>query len=300
MIRVIYNPVAGPKMVRKINRVRQALAAGGIPFEVRETAGPGDATLLAREAAHVGMEAVVVVGGNGTVNEAVNGLAGKATRLLVVPHGTGNVLAMEVGLPKSVEGCLSLLSEGRTITVRLARAGERYFLLLASAGFDAEVVERMGTRGKRYLGIAAYLLAGAAHLLREQPGLWMELPGRERIAAQTVFVCRGRKYGGGVIMAPLGNLEGETLQVTALLRPGRISILRFAWNVLRGNHVRSPDVFTRETPSILVRSRIPSAVQVDGDYLGPLPVRFGMTDVSVRLVVPPAFAGKNTGDVPTA
>jgi diacylglycerol kinase (ATP) len=295
MIRVIYNPVAGPKIIRNITRVRQALAAGETPFEIRETAGPRDATLLAREAAHAGVQAVVAVGGDGTVNEVVNGLAGTETRLLVVPHGTGNVFATEVGLPKSVEGCLSLLSEGRTMTVRLARAGERYFLLLASAGFDAEVVERMGTRGKRYLGIAAYVLAGAAHLLREQPGLWMELPGRERLPAQAVFVCRGRKYGGGVIMAPRGNLEGDTLQVIALRRPGRMSILRFAINVLRKKHTRSPDVLVRETPSILVRSRIPSAVQVDGDYLGPLPVRFEMTDVAVRIVVPPTFAGGNAG-----
>ena len=297
MIRVIYNPVAGPKMVRKIDRVRHALAAGEIPFEVRETAGPRDATILAREAAHVGVESVIAIGGDGTVNEVVNGLAGTATRLLVVPHGTGNVLAAEVGLPKSVEGCLSLLSEGRTIAVRLARAKERYFLLLASAGFDAEVVERMGTRGKHYFGIAAYVVAGAVHLFREQPGLWMEFPGRERLPAQAVFVCRGRTYGR-VTMAPLGNLEGNTLQVIALRREGRMSILRFVWNVLRGTHVRSRDVLIRETPSILVRARIPSAAQVDGDYLGPLPVRFEMTDVSVRLVVPPSYPGKNAEDGP--
>ena len=74
-----------------------------------------------------------------------------------------------------------------------------------------------------------------------------------------------------------------------------MSILRFVYNVLRGKHTRSPDVLIRETPSILVRSRIPSAAQVDGDYLGPLPVRFEMTDVSVRFVVPPSYPGENAG-----
>src|SRR3989304_3494679 len=137
MIRVIYNPVAGPTMVRKIGSVREILSAGKTPFEIRETAGPGDAVLLAREAAHAGMEAAIAVGGGGTVNEVANGLAGSTTRLLVVPHGTGNVFADEVGLPESVEGCLSLLSAGKTIAVRLAKAGERHFLLLGSAGCDA-------------------------------------------------------------------------------------------------------------------------------------------------------------------
>jgi diacylglycerol kinase family enzyme len=190
-----------------------------------------------------------------------------------------------------VEGCLSLLSAGKTIAVRLAKAEERHFLLLASAGFDAEVLARMGARGKHYLGIGAYFLAGAVHLLRDQPSLWMEMPGKERVEAQAVIVCRGKKYGGGVIMAPSGNLEGDTLQVVALRRVGRWPILKFVGNVLRGKHAGSPDVLIQETSSVLVRSRIPSAAQVDGDYLGPLPVRFEMTNVSVRVVVPPGYPG---------
>jgi diacylglycerol kinase (ATP) len=293
MIRVIHNPVAGPKMVRRIDRVQEILSAAGTPFDIRETAGPGDAVILAREAAHAGMDAAVAVGGDGTMNEVVNGLAGTATRLLMVPQGTGNVFAAEVGLPRSVEGCLSLLSGGKTIAIRLAKAGERHFLLLASAGFDAEVLSRMGVRGKHYLGIGAYFLAGTRHLLREQPSLWMEMPGKERVEAQAVIVCRGKKYGGGVVMAPSGNLEGDTLQVVALRRTGRWPILKFTWNVFRGKHAGSPDVLIRETTSVLVRSRIPSAAQVDGDYLGPLPVRFTMTDAVVRIVVPSVYGGEN-------
>jgi len=298
MIRVIYNPVAGPKMVRNIDRVRRALAANRVPYEVRETAGPGDAVLLAREAAHAGGEAVIAVGGDGTVNEVASGLAGMATRLLVVPHGTGNVFAAEVGLPKSVEGCLSLLSEGKTITVKLAKAGKRHFLLLASAGFDAEVLDRMGTRGKHYLGIGGYLLAGTAHLFREQPSLWVEMEGQERLEAQAIIVCRGKTYGGGVILAPSGNLEKNTLQVVILRRIGRIPILRFAWNALRGKHTGSPDILIRETTSVFVRSPIRSAAQVDGEYLGPLPVRFEMTDVPVRIIVPPAYSREKPEEAP--
>ncbi len=298
MIRVIYNPVAGHRIARNIERVRKGLAAGNSPFEIRETTGPGDATLLAREAAYGGAEAVVAVGGDGTIHEVANGLAGTSARLLAVPHGTGNVFAAEVGLPKSVEDCLSLLSTGKTITVRLGKAGKRYFLLLASAGFDAEVLDRMGTRGKHYFGIGAYIAAGAVHLFREQPSLWVELPGEERHEAQAVVVCRGRKYGGGVIMAPSGHLESDTLQVVILRRLGRFSILRFALNALRGKHIGSRHVSIREASSVLVRSRILSAAQVDGEYLGPLPVRFEMTDATVRIVVPPAYCREEPGAGP--
>jgi YegS/Rv2252/BmrU family lipid kinase len=290
MLRVIYNPVSGPKIVSKIDRIHALLSERAIPYEAINTAGPGDAVILAREAAHSGAETVIAVGGDGTVNEVANGLAGSRTRLAVIPHGTGNVFALEVGLPKSVEGCIDLIDNGRTIEVPLAKADNRYFVLMASAGFDAEVVERMGSRGKNVLGIGAYALAGMRHLLRSHPTLWLEFPGKERMEVQAVVLCRGRKYGR-VTMAPGGNLEGNTFQVVALLRTGRWGIIRFTLDVLRGKHAHSPSVNIREERSVFVRSSIPSAAQVDGDYLGPLPVRFEMTDVVLRIVVPKDFPG---------
>jgi len=223
------------------------------------------------------------------MNEVADGLAGSATRLAFVPHGTGNVFAREFSLPESVEGCLDLLSTGKTISVRMAMANDRRFVLLASAGFDAEVVERMNSRQKNLLGIAAYVFCGARHILRSQPALWLEFPDRTRIEAQAVIVVRGKKYGGNVTIAPDGDIAGETLQVIALLRKGRWSIAKFALDALRGKHVSSRHVLIRETPSLFVRCAIPSACQVDGEYLGPLPVRFTVTDALLRVVVPKEF-----------
>jgi len=289
MIDVIYNPVAGPKVVNRIDRVRACLSARGLPFRIRETGGPGEAVVMAREAAHEGADVVVAVGGDGTMNEVAEGLAGSSTRLLLVPHGTGNVFAREFSLPATVEGCIDLLSSGKTISVRMAKANDRHFVLLASAGFDAEVVERMNPRQKNLLGIAAYVLCGARHLLRSQPTLWLELPGRERVEAQTVIVARGKKYGGNVTIAPDGDIAGKTFQVIALLRKGRWSIAMFALDVLRGKHISSRHVLIRESSSLFVRSTIPSACQVDGEYLGSLPARFTVTDTLLQVVVPEGF-----------
>src|SRR5512141_173303 len=289
MIDVIYNPAAGPKAVNRIDRVRSYLSARGLPFRIRVTAAPGDAIVMAREAALEGADAVVAVGGDGTMNEVAEGLAGSATRLVFVPHGTGNVFAREFSLPESVEECLDLLSSGKTISVRMAMANERRFVLLASAGFDAEVVERMHYRQKNLLGIAAYVLSGARHLLRSQPPLWLEFPGRERVEAQSVIVARGKMYGGNVTIAPGGDISGETFQVIALLRKGRWSIAKFAFDALRGKHAASRHVLIRESPSLFVRCPIPSACQVDGEYPGPLPVRFSVTDALLRVVVPADF-----------
>ena len=289
MIDVIHNPVAGPGVVNRIDRVRAYLSTRGLPFRIRETAAPGDAVVMARVSALEGADAVVAVGGDGTMSEIADGLAGSATRLAFVPHGTGNVFAREFSLPASVDGCLDLLSTGKTISVRMAKANDRRFVLLASAGFDAEVVERMRSRQKNLLGIAAYVLSGARHLLRSQPTLWLEFPGRERVEAQSVIVTRGRKYGGNVTIAPGGDISGDTFQVIALLRKGRWSIAKFALDALRGKHTSSPHVLIRESPSLFVRCAIPSACQVDGEYLGPLPVRFTVTDALLRIVVPVEF-----------
>jgi YegS/Rv2252/BmrU family lipid kinase len=289
MIDVIYNPVAGPKVVNRIDQVRAYLSARGLPFRIRETTAPGEAVVMARVSALEGADAVVAVGGDGTMSEIADGLGGSATRLLFVPHGTGNVFAHEFSLPESVEGCLDLLSIGKTISVRMAMANDRRFVLLASAGFDAEVVERMSSRQKNLLGIAAYVLSGARHLLRSQPTLWIEFPDRMRVEAQAVIVVRGKKYGGNVTIAPDGDISGETFQVIALLRKRRWSIAKFAFDVLRGKHAASRHVLVRESPSLFVRCAIPSACQVDGEYLGPLPVRFTVTDVLLRIVVPVEF-----------
>ena len=289
MIDVIYNPVAGPRVVNRLERVRSYLSGRGLPFRIRETAAPGDAVVMARESAHEGADTVVAVGGDGTMNEVADGLTGSATRLALVPHGTGNVFAREFSLPESVEGCLDLLSTGKTIAVRMAKANDRRFVLLASAGFDAEVVERMNSRQKNLLGIAAYVFCGARHLLRSQPALWLELPPRERIEAQVVIVTRGKKYGGNVTIAPEGDISKETFQVIALLRKGRWSIAKFALDALRGKHTASRHVLIRESTSLFVRCAIPSACQVDGEYLGPLPVRFMLTDDLLRIVVPAEF-----------
>jgi len=290
MIDIIHNPVAGPKTAGRIERVRACLAAKDVDFRILRTRGIGDAVLMAREAAANGAECVIVVGGDGTIHEAANGLAGTGTPLLIVPGGTGNVFAVELGLPDSVEGCLDLLNEGKTITVPLGMANDRYFVLLGSAGFDAEVVERMNHRQKNYLGIAAYVLVGIRHFLRPQPSLWLDLPGRERIEAQSVIVVRGRKYGGNITIAPAGNIEGNTLHAIILLRKGKWAIAKFALDLLLERHTRSRHVMIRETASVMVRSGIPSAAQVDGEYLGPLPVRFTMSDVSLRIIVPKEFS----------
>ena len=115
--------------------------------------------------------------------------------------------------------------------------------------------------------------------------------------AQAVVLCRGRMYGGGVVMAPDASLESRDLHAVVLRKKGRAALLSFVLKVLRGRHLASKHVLYRVTDALWVRSSVPSAAQVDGEYLGPLPVRFRMTDRTLRLIVPP---GRPAGSPPPA
>ena len=297
MIEIIYNPSAGIKTARKIEQIRVRLTAMGLDFRIRQTEGTGDAVLTARNAAANKAKAVIAVGGDGMIHEVAIGLAGSKTPMLIVPGGNGNMLAKELCFPASDNDCLSLLTEGKVIPIPLGIANNRFFVLLGSAGFDAEVLERLTPRKKNYIGIFAYIFAGARHFIRKQPSLWLDFPNRDRIEAQAAFIVLGKKYLGNFTLAPEGNIEKKTFQAVLLLRKGRWAMIKFALNVLMGKHAMSSDVLIREAKSVTIRSVILSAAQVDGEYLGPLPVHFSISDTLLQIIVPKDFqAAENGGE----
>jgi diacylglycerol kinase (ATP) len=139
---LLVNPVAGMRRL-PLEPIQAALRARGAAVEVALTTRPGDATTIARQAAAAGADVLLACGGDGTVNEAVNGLAGSQTALAVLPGGTVNVWAREVGIPLDPVRALQLLWEGQRRWIDLGRAGERYFLLMAGIGFDADVAAQV-------------------------------------------------------------------------------------------------------------------------------------------------------------
>ena len=177
---VIYNPTAGRRRLRRLRRVLQALRERDVDIDLRATAARGDAERLAGEAA--GFDLLAVAGGDGTINEAVNGVvaamaAGRAMPPLgVVPLGTANVLAREIGLAGDPQAIAATLVGRAELACRPGRIrqGERvrHFVMMAGIGFDADVVSRVDLRWKRLLGRAAYGLASAGRFLAYRPHLF--------------------------------------------------------------------------------------------------------------------------------
>jgi YegS/Rv2252/BmrU family lipid kinase len=288
---VIHNPVAGWRRVERFRRTVQQLERHGCAIRERATTGPGDAEAIAASAGEV--DVVVVAGGDGTVNEALNGLMqrpGGALPLAVIPLGTANVLAGELGLPIDPEGAARAIAHGRIVTAHPGQARfdgrTRRFALMAGAGFDAQAVARVRTRVKRKLGKGAYVLAGLEAALGYRfPELTVSVDGTSYSCAQVV-VCKGHYYAGRYVLAPDVRPWLPELHVVLFHRPGTFNAARYALGMQLDRLPAMPDV--RVLPGIRsVRIDGPAGdpVQGDGDLVGHLPVEIELLPEAARFVV---------------
>ena len=289
---IIYNPAAGQRRRRRFEAVMQALAAQGAAVTLQATTRRGDAEAFAREAVTGGYDRVVAAGGDGTINEAINGLAGSDTPLAIVPLGTANVLAAEIGLggrPADIaaailRGAPRPIALGRITTAQRARR----FVMMAGIGFDAQVVAQVNPALKRLTGKFAYVLASLREMLRD-PGLVfrVEVDGRVYQAASAI-VAKGHFYGGRFVACPDARLEEPALHVCLFGRTGRLHILRYAAALALGRLRHLPDVTVLRAQRIAVSGPPGEPLQADGDSDGHLPATIDVEDSALRLVFPVA------------
>jgi diacylglycerol kinase family enzyme len=197
---IVFNPVAGRRRAHLLWRVLDVLVANGVRLELAETCSAGHAEALTLEAVRRGEPMVVAAGGDGTIAEVANGLIGTKARLGVIPLGTANVLAHELGLPFSPQAVAAALAFGRTTTlwpgVASGPRGNRLFVQMLGVGFDAHVVKRVSFPMKKLFGKGAYVLRSMAELTRYSfPPIRLRLDEVETQAA-SVIVSKGRLYGG--------------------------------------------------------------------------------------------------------
>jgi len=284
---VIVNPYATTVSDRLKNLVVYALRGR---FDVRavDTEGRDHATELCREAAREGYDVVVAFGGDGTVNEAANGLVGSDTPLTCLPGGRANVYCRMLGIPPDVvdatEHLLSLADAWRTRSVDLGRAGDRHFLFSAGVGLDAEVVRHVDAHpllksrlGEYYYGWVAARTFSRHYLLRP-PQLEASLAGAEDSVTGALMLVQNASpytYFGdrGVEMAEGARLDSGDLSGLVLKRTSPLDISTIPWRALssrrRVTDHRQVVGFSEQT-NVVVRSLDdrPLALQVDGDYIG--------------------------------
>jgi len=297
---VIYNPTAGGSRRRRFEAVLADLADLGCPMDVRPTTGPGDAAVFAQEADPAVHDLVVAAGGDGTINEVINGLVGRPGAagagaapalppLAVLPLGTANVLAAELGLDLVPAHIARTIAQGPAQPVSLGRAsaaaGEsRVFSLMAGAGFDARVVAGIDLRTKRLLGKGAYLLEGLSQMCRRKPPPLQVTVDGNAYEAASVVVSNARFYGGRYLLAPDARLEDPLLHV-CLFRHGDLRyILRYAVALQRGVLQRESGFRIVTGRDIRIEGDAGAPLQADGDIIARLPVRISPLPHALRMV----------------
>jgi diacylglycerol kinase (ATP) len=285
---IVYNPTA--QRQPPLDRVHSAALkwrSAGWDIDVKVSESAGHATVLAKEAAISGARVVFACGGDGTVNEVVNGLVGSDSALAVIRGGTSNVFAGEIGVPGQLEKALGVLVDGGLRRFDLGMAGGRYFLMMAGIGFDASAVRHVSDRVKRPLGVAAYYLSAVLELGRYRSHrVDLRIDGAEHEEDLYWLVLGNTRSYAGVIditsraLADDGYLDAYQFGHHGL--PWMIANFLF-FALRRGKWARGV-TFRRLRELEISSPGVP--VQVDGEYLGETPMVFRIAPQALSVLLP--------------
>jgi YegS/Rv2252/BmrU family lipid kinase len=284
---LIANPKAGQGGPRHreeaLRRFCALMKSRGIAVEVRPTTGPKDASRLAADAAREGFPEVIVAGGDGTINEALQGLVGTGVRLAVWPRGTANVLGHELRLPHRLESLADVIAAGNVRRahvgrVTMERSGEqRYFLLMAGIGIDAAIVDRVRPGLKKRVGKAAFWYSGLENFARWRPKPFvLEIEGQRH---EATFAALGKtpRYGGNLAITPRARLDQAHFEISLIESPNRLRYLKLLPFAMFGGIPESMKGISYLRASEVRATGDDVLVQVDGELIGSLPMTFTVT-----------------------
>lgn len=288
---IVFNPTAGQaeSLEQDLRAAAGVWRDHGWRVELRPTERSGDGTRIAREAAAEGFDVVVAAGGDGTINEVVNGLAGTRTALATLPVGTVNVWAREIGLPLQPRATAETLLRSHVRRIDLGRAGGRYFLLMAGVGFDAAVVGEVRSPEKRRLGMLAYVLRGLEVATRYRGKRARVVLDGRRVGGRILLVVIGNSqlYGGVVKITPRAIIDDGLLDVCIIKGASLLSAPLRALSILLQRYNLDPAIEYHRARSIRVETRAGLPVQVDGDHIGQTPMTFEVAPGALRALLPP-------------
>ena len=292
---LISNPKTGrygARRLRPIQDVAAQLQRSGLEVDIKLTAAPGEATEIAARAARNGSSDVIVAGGDGTINEAIQGMAGSKARLAIIPRGTANVLARELELPLDDEKATVIVAQGNSRRIHLGLATEeatgvkRFFVLMAGIGLDASVVQRTHPRLKKRIGKGAFWISGFGHLAGWKPALFtLEIEGQE-YPATFAAIGKASRYGGDLFITPRARLEDPEFEVCMIMGFSPFRYLHLLSYAVRRTGIPSDKGGVRFVKTAQLRATGDAPVQVDGELIGRLPMRFEIAPESLEVIVP--------------
>lgn len=292
---VIFNPAARGNKARHFRRHLDEIAAR---CALKATSGPGDARRLAAEAVRDGFDLIVAAGGDGTVNETLNGLGDvpdgfTRARLGVLPLGTINVFARELQIPLKVEQAWDILLSGHERKIDLpwveffvdGTLRKQYFAQLGGSGLDARAIELVSWSLKKKFGPLAYLFAGLQALRESKPRITVQAGG-QTVEGELILLGNGRYYGGTFNIFPAAKLDSGRLELCALPQMNWRTLGHCAPRLLLRGKLPESAVKRLSASRLALTSAAPAAFELDGEWIGHLPATFGLEPQALRVVVP--------------
>lgn len=282
----------------KATRFRERLTSLAAQAVLKPTTSAGGGHELARQAVREGFDTIVAAGGDGTLNEVLNGMIDEPgglqqARLAVLPLGTVNVFAKELNLSTRLEDAWAVVLGGKESRIDLPfaqfrRNGEscrRYFAQLAGAGLDSRAIELVNWEYKKRFGQIAYLLAGLKAFTERKSQIVVATDTETR-AGELVLIGNGKFYGGRYRVFPRADLRDGVLEVSIFPRANLEALLRGGWGLLTDQLYSTGGVVNFRASSLRLYSAGPVPFQVEGENVGHLPVEFGVERETLRVVVP--------------
>lgn len=290
-ILILANPTAGGFRAAVLDRIAERLRDEGRRVEIRLTNHAGEIGEICSNP-NLAIDVLVIAGGDGSINEALTGFENIVAppALAVVPFGTANVLACELKLPKRAGAIADMILRRRTKGLHYATANGRPFVLMASAGFDAEVVHAVPLPLKRRLGKLAYvLIALKVAFSRPRAEIKVEIngeAGREMLECRLAVVTNSSCYGGPFVLCPQASASQEGLYLVALRKDSFPALVRVGIALLLGRLSSARDIVMRPVDQVTLHAQEPVAVQIDGDPFGTTPVEVNPGKRSLTIIVP--------------
>jgi YegS/Rv2252/BmrU family lipid kinase len=291
---VVLNPAAGQEDPERVRRqIGGALAVRGAPFDLLETRGAGDAERFAREAVALGYRTVIAAGGDGTIAEVITGLAGSEIPLGIIPRGTGNQLAANLGIPSAVDAAVEVAVSGIPTPIDVGQLSSgRYFSLMAGAGWDAEVMSTCTRELKDRWGFAAYLFAGLRASVSPTSALFrITADGREiEVRAATVLLANAGQlfhalFPVEVKIAPGVSFHDGLLDICIFAPRGLTDVAAVLWRVARRHYQGDDRMIYLQAREVRIETDPPLETQVDGDLSGETPLEARAVAGGVRVLL---------------
>jgi len=301
-ITLLLNPAAGRgRAARRLAGIVRFLERAKAPFEILRSEGPGHMTELALSLSESRRRGTlpVVVGGDGTLNEVINGLPPSPPPLGIIPAGTGNDTAANLGIPASTEEACRNLFTGRPRSLDLIDAGGRLFAGIGGAGIDSEVTMRANRMRLPVPGPAVYTLATLAALASFRSCRFTLTSDEWTYRGRVMFVgiANSPSYGGGMRLSPNSNMSDGRFEVCIVEAMGRLELLRNFPRIFAGTHLTHPKVRILTARRLKMESQRPVPFCLDGEYHQSLPIEISLLPSALSVITPsqPGSSGGTRG-----